>query len=71
MLGPQKRDELVNKVQSQMANRAREVQQYDIYPKGMEKADHSLNIPYMARRRQLAYQMYALQGIERTVTSGT
>jgi nitroreductase len=39
--------------------------QYDIYPVGMEKKEHPLNDPYMARRRDLAYQMYELMGVGR------
>ncbi len=41
----------------------REKSSYDIYPAGMEKKEHPLNSPYMARRRELAYQMYELMGV--------
>merc|ERR1711939_519574 len=44
--------------------------QYDIYPVGMEKAEHPLNEPYMKRRRVLAHQMYDLMGVTRKDKQG-
>ena len=67
VLGPAKRDELVARVQRRMAvdGLMGEPAEYDIYPQGMEKEASPLNKPYMGRRRQLAYQMYNLMGVNK------
>ena len=67
VLGPTKRDELVARVADKMGEgmMAEMPFEYDIYPVDMQNKDSPLNTPYMGRRRSLAYQMYALMGVDK------
>ena len=71
VLGPKKRDELVEKVTEKLSQtlmqgkKLPEKSQYDIYPAGMEKEGHPLNDVYMPRRREMAFGMFEVMGIER------